>query len=245
MAIRLVSEALDRASCKGNDLLVLVALCEYADDRGRCWPSVEALARRARITPRSARRSLARLRAMGLVRIEQSAGGRARTNVYVCNPSGAETRTDMSGIVGGQTRTGVSGMASEKPGHARPETRTHQARNPDRAASAEPIEPSEPTRGRAREGALSFDQRRDLLGELVDALGRPGRSEGEMAALGAALEAGWPPPDLVTRARSERGRHASALAFLGELVSDGARPPVAAERQWTDTTASEQTRRGR
>ena len=68
------------------ETLVLLALADAADDDGLCWPSQAVLARKARISERSARRHIEFLREAGLVDVEtrSSLKGR-RSNLYRLN----------------------------------------------------------------------------------------------------------------------------------------------------------------
>lgn len=66
---------------ESGNLLVLLALADYADDEGFCFPSVPSLAGRARITVRHCQRILAGLVASGeLVKLET--GGGAKSTRY-------------------------------------------------------------------------------------------------------------------------------------------------------------------
>ncbi len=61
--------------------LVLLCLADWADDTGLCWPSIDSIARRARCSESTARRSVRALEKSGLVIRESSSSGRA-TNRY-------------------------------------------------------------------------------------------------------------------------------------------------------------------
>lgn len=45
----------------GSDLLVMLALADWSDDSGRCWPSIPSIARKVRLSPDQARRVVHRL----------------------------------------------------------------------------------------------------------------------------------------------------------------------------------------
>jgi predicted transcriptional regulator len=64
----------------GSELLVLVALAEWADNDGFCWPSHDSIARRARVSRRQAIRLVQSLVDKGLVK---QVGRRQRSNEYV------------------------------------------------------------------------------------------------------------------------------------------------------------------
>ncbi len=67
-----------------NDLLVLLAIADFADDEGYCWPSIKSLAQKARMTDRGVQKIVRRLEAQGLVSIE-TGSGRRNCNEYTLN----------------------------------------------------------------------------------------------------------------------------------------------------------------
>ena len=69
MSIRLLSLVLDRVPLQGGALLTLIALADWADDDGVCWPSVPKLAAKARQSERNVRYVLHDLQAAGYVRV--------------------------------------------------------------------------------------------------------------------------------------------------------------------------------
>jgi hypothetical protein len=109
----------------GNDLLVLLALADFADDEGYCWPSMASIAKKARMTERGVRKIARRLEEAGHLSCEVGGGrsGSNRYRVHVLNPepetrnavppeqqtrnSGAETRNQ-----GAETRNGGSAKPS-------------------------------------------------------------------------------------------------------------------------------------
>lgn len=71
----------------GTDLLVLLALADFARKGGICWPGVARLALRAGVSERSAQRALGALKDAGVVRIVEPARGR-RTPRYMVEVEG-------------------------------------------------------------------------------------------------------------------------------------------------------------
>lgn len=67
MSIRVMSEVWDHANLEGAQLLVLLALADFANDDGYCWPSYETLAKKARVSRRYAIQVVKRLQALGYV----------------------------------------------------------------------------------------------------------------------------------------------------------------------------------
>jgi DNA-binding MarR family transcriptional regulator len=65
----------------GTDRLVLLALANFCDDAGACFPSVGRIAEMACVTPRGAQKALRRMADAGVISIE-TGGGRSRCNRY-------------------------------------------------------------------------------------------------------------------------------------------------------------------
>jgi hypothetical protein len=81
MSIRVMSWVWDCGPEKGSDLLVLLALADFANDEGECWPSMASIARKARMTERGAQKIARRLKEDGFLEIT-TGGGRHGCNRY-------------------------------------------------------------------------------------------------------------------------------------------------------------------
>lgn len=80
MSIRVSSLVWEHAPVNGTDLLVLLVIADHASDDGtNSWPGRATIARRCRVTERSVKRSIARLRELGLIDVRLNAGGTADT----------------------------------------------------------------------------------------------------------------------------------------------------------------------
>ncbi|HZK06447.1 MAG TPA: helix-turn-helix domain-containing protein, partial [Actinomycetaceae bacterium] len=75
----------DLADLSQAETLVMLALADFADEDGTCWPSQATLARRARVGVRTLRTHVKRLEELGLLgRARRGGGGRGRqSDVYV------------------------------------------------------------------------------------------------------------------------------------------------------------------
>lgn len=71
----------------GTDLLMLLAIADYADDQGRAYPSVSTLAKKCRMQDRNAKYLLARLRDSGELRAEINAGPHGSNAYRIVLPS--------------------------------------------------------------------------------------------------------------------------------------------------------------
>jgi hypothetical protein len=96
MSIRVMSEVWRSAPCEGTALIVLLALADFADDGGECWPSMPVVAKKARLEVRQAYRIMAQLQRAGLVSIEHRGGGRGLVNRYRLNIGNPVTENTVS-----------------------------------------------------------------------------------------------------------------------------------------------------
>ncbi|MEV4483625.1 helix-turn-helix domain-containing protein [Micromonospora coxensis] len=82
MSVRASAWCWEHAQVSGNELLVLLAIADHANDTGGgAWPSIKTLAAKARVSERTAQRVIGRLVAAQLVRVDVAAGPNG-TNVY-------------------------------------------------------------------------------------------------------------------------------------------------------------------
>jgi hypothetical protein len=58
MSIRVMSRTWDACPFEGRKLLIMLALCDYADDEGYCWPKMKQVATKARCSENYARRCI-------------------------------------------------------------------------------------------------------------------------------------------------------------------------------------------
>ena len=82
MSIRVMTSVWDDLRTQAHsELLVLLALADWANDDGYCWPTISALATKARLSERAVQQILGRLTTTGRIRRIQG-GGRGRANRY-------------------------------------------------------------------------------------------------------------------------------------------------------------------
>jgi len=81
MSIRVMSWVWDNGPEDRGELLVLLALADYCDDAGTCYPSMAGIGEKARMTERGAQKVVQRLIERGYVEV-QVGGGRGRKNLY-------------------------------------------------------------------------------------------------------------------------------------------------------------------
>ena len=88
MSIRLMNQAWGNMEVSGSELILLLALCDHANDDGVCWPSVKRLAEKVRVQKRSVSKLLEKLESKGLLSKLEVGGGKS-TSVYKVSPMGA------------------------------------------------------------------------------------------------------------------------------------------------------------
>lgn len=86
MSIKIMSEVWAHADSEGGELLVLLALADFANDDGWCFPSVATIAAKARLQERQTRILIRRLEMKGLVLCPSTKGGAGNSNRYRVMP---------------------------------------------------------------------------------------------------------------------------------------------------------------
>ena len=87
MSIKIMSSVWEHSSQKATELLALLALADFADDHGICWPGLDRIAHKVRVdSVRYVRRIIRKLEEKGeIFTLPQSgqSGGRGYTNLYL------------------------------------------------------------------------------------------------------------------------------------------------------------------
>jgi DNA-binding MarR family transcriptional regulator len=90
MSVKVMARVWAHSQRKDGELLVMLALADFANDAGESWPSLKVLAQKARLTTRQVCKVLDKLEAEGELRRERSTGGRNRRSHYFINLDGLE-----------------------------------------------------------------------------------------------------------------------------------------------------------
>ncbi len=90
VSIRVMARVWEHSQSSGGQLLVLLAIADFADDHGKAWPSVSTLAKKARISERHTQKVIKQLKDMGELVADQRPSGHWGTNLYriTLNPEG-------------------------------------------------------------------------------------------------------------------------------------------------------------
>lgn len=74
MSIKLMTAVWERQDLSSTHKLVLLALADWANDEGLCWPSINRLADKTSMTGRGVQKTIRALEQMGFVRREEETG---------------------------------------------------------------------------------------------------------------------------------------------------------------------------
>lgn len=81
MSIAVMVRVWEQSQHSGAHLLMMLAIADFADDRGRAYPSVSTLAQKCRVKPRAANYTISDLKASGELEIKIGQGPHG-TNLY-------------------------------------------------------------------------------------------------------------------------------------------------------------------
>lgn len=81
MSIKAMTWVFEQDELKGNHKLVMLALADFCDDQGLCWPSVGRIAKKSSISERSVQRILGDLVDQGWLGVNRAVG-RGHTSRY-------------------------------------------------------------------------------------------------------------------------------------------------------------------
>lgn len=81
MSIKLMSEIWESGPQNISERMVLLALADYANDAGTCWPSISGIQKKSCLSERGVQTVIRRLQDAGWIEIE-AGGGRKNANLY-------------------------------------------------------------------------------------------------------------------------------------------------------------------
>lgn len=92
MSVKIMARVWEQSKQRGSALNLMLALGDFANDQGVCWPKVETLARKTRLGIRQTQKLLADLVAAGEIEVKAILQGPGESNFYlvkVGDPSAA------------------------------------------------------------------------------------------------------------------------------------------------------------
>lgn len=117
MSIRILSLVWDKYPRGGTDLLALLALADWSDDDGRCWPSIAAISTKIRLSRSQSQRVVHGLIDEGFVKVigNKDGGAPGASRQYQIN---LDLLTGRMGATGSASATGRMGAADGSHGCA-------------------------------------------------------------------------------------------------------------------------------
>lgn len=190
MSIAVMSHVWEHSQHSEGTLLVLLALADYANDKGQSWPSVGSLARKARLSERQTRYVLRKLEETGEIKTAVKAGPKG-SNLYQIAMVGAETAPPRRGSLAqqvGQLEVMGGGNLAQVMGQS---TAPESVIEPSIEPSEEPLRPN----GRTRPRDPLFDAIAEVcqvdpatagatIGKVKAVLSKAGYSPEEVKAFG-------------------------------------------------------------
>lgn len=162
MSVRTMARVWAESKHSGSDLLMLLAIADFADDDGRAYPSVPTLAAKCRMKPRNANYVLSTLKASGELEILVNEGPKG-TNLYRVNLElmGLQSSAPLQNLAPLQCSASTPAILGSTPA-------TQCAKPLQRSADEPPRNhqrtTKEPSKRRANSTQSLGDQFPDLLG---------------------------------------------------------------------------------
>lgn len=82
MSVKVLSKVWEGYPGGGSELLVLLALADWSDDAGKCWPAIASIGRKSRLSPDQARRVTHRLIDAGFLQVTEGKDGGGSSRRY-------------------------------------------------------------------------------------------------------------------------------------------------------------------
>lgn len=85
MAVKVLAKVWDGYPGGGSELLALLALADWSDDEGRCWPAMTSIAKKMRLSEKQARRAVHSIIETGYLSVTDNLQGGATSRRYQIN----------------------------------------------------------------------------------------------------------------------------------------------------------------
>lgn len=103
----MLTRVFDTSPSEGLSRLVLIALADYADDDGVCWPAIASIAKKARCAESTVHRALKRLAESGEIEIHLNAKDKGVNLYRLVAAAGEQLRLGVSAAEGSHGDTGA------------------------------------------------------------------------------------------------------------------------------------------
>lgn len=109
MSVKALSLVWESFPAGGSELLAMLALADWSDDEGRCWPSMASIARKTRLSRSQSQRIVHQLIADGFLSVtgNETGGAPGSTRQYMINFPTLTGRMGATGSAGATGRMGA------------------------------------------------------------------------------------------------------------------------------------------
>lgn len=123
MSIRVLDRVWKQSRAKGGDLLVELAIADFADDEGNAYPSIPTLGKKSRLSDRQVKRSLQNLEHLGELKVLRGKGPHG-TNRYKLRSDIVSCDNMSQGVTNEATGGDISGKVGVTPMSPNPSEET-------------------------------------------------------------------------------------------------------------------------
>jgi hypothetical protein len=135
LSIKIMSWVWDHSPYEGKALLLHLALADFANDAGECWPSQPTLAAKARCTERHVRDTVSQMVNDGYVQITNPSNGVTSHRYLLVARNSVPPR---------KSKTGRAEIQDRERGNPSPENRQEPSENPKCPYCKKRYNPSKP-----------------------------------------------------------------------------------------------------
>lgn len=194
MSVKIMSLVWESGQYEGGTLLVLLALADWADDEGECWPGVTKLSAKARLKRRQTQNVLRRLEGDGVL-VTALNVGRGNQNHYFLNVQKLRLLEKVQSTTEkAQSVTENVQPSAPDPLVPDPSVNTHTTAGADSASPQDPGEGNEPVTEQTSFPAVHPDGSGDpppgAFVAVGNVLARIGQPPGFSASASAKIAAG-------------------------------------------------------
>lgn len=261
MSIKIMNWVWEHSTAKGSELLLLLAIADTADDRGRnAFPSISTLAGKTRMSRRTVQRLVVKLEADGHLVLRREGGRRSNSYELVCEspsetpktpaldpvddppePSPAGDNLTPGQVVTGDNLSPLRGDRLSPQGcHSHVTPGVTQPCHPNHHVTVlDPPPPASPTVEHRGGGGGETDEATNGAQRVLENLGADWRIGERSAArlepaVRSALASGWTAPDLTAELGKSPNGVRSPYAVLAARLRDlpPAPPPRPQRPTW-------------
>lgn len=95
MSVKIMSWVWDNSPYEGKQLLIHLALADWAGDNGICWPKQQTIAKKCRCSTETVRATTRKMQSDGLLKIVHESTGPGSSHMYMLTNPAVNTPDDL------------------------------------------------------------------------------------------------------------------------------------------------------